>query len=155
MKIDLSKKFLNIFKSNLSLKEMHLHEPTVEKNDLIYLKKCISRREIALGKFVKKFENKISKLTKSKYVVTTNSGTSALHISCLLLGVKPNDEVLVPAFTFIATANVVKYCNAIPHFVDIEENNFGVNIPKLEKYLKKNTFKEGNCCINIIMKIYT
>ena len=148
MKIDLSKKILNIFKRNLGVKKMHLHEPTVDKNDSIYLKKCIFRKEIAIGEFVKKFEKKISKLTKSKYVVTTNSGTSALHISCLLLGVKPNDEVLVPAFTFIATANVVKYCNAIPHFVDIEENHFGINIPKLEKYLKKNTFKKNNCCIN-------
>ena len=48
MKIDLPKKFLNIFKSNLSIKEMHLHEPTVDKNDSIYLKKCIFRKDYVI-----------------------------------------------------------------------------------------------------------
>ena len=106
------------------------------------------RKEIAIGEFVKKFEKKISKLTRSKYVVTTNSGTSALHISCLLLGVRKNDEVLVPSFTFVATANVIKYCTAIPHFNDIEEKNFGINIVKLENYLKENTVIKNNVCFN-------
>jgi len=148
MNKNLSKELINIFKSNLDLKNPQLHEPTIEKDDLYNIKKCISKNHIAIGAFIKKFEKKISDLTKSKYVVATNSGTSALHISCLLLGVKENDEVLVPSFTFVATANAIKYCNAIPHFVDIEEKSFGINIVKLEHYLKKNTTIRNNICLN-------
>ena len=92
-----------------------------------------------------KFENEISKLTGAKYVVATNSGTSALHVSCILMNVQENTEVLVPSFTFVGTANAVKYCGAIPHFVDIEEEHFGINVEKLEIYLKINSlFKPLN-----------
>ncbi len=148
MKNNLALELINIFKKSINLKKINLHEPHIEKYDLNNLKKCISSNHIAQGNFIKKFEKKISGLTKSKYVVATSSGTSALHVSCLLLGVKKNDEVLIPSFTFVATANAVKYCNAIPHFVDIEEENFGVNISKLESYLKKNTYFKNKLCIN-------
>ena len=148
MKNNILNELINIFKKNIQFKSLNLHEPNLDKYDLSNLKKCISLNQIALGNFIKKFENKLSTITKSKYVITTNSGISALHISCLLLGTRKNDEVLVPSFTFVATANAVKYCGAIPHFIDIEEKNFGVNIPKLEKYLKKNTFIKGKYCIN-------
>ena len=148
MKKNISKELLNIFKKNMSFKHLNLHEPSVDKSDLNNLKKCISLNHIALGNFVKKFEEKISIFTKSKYVIATNSGISALHISCLLLGTKKNNEVLVPSFTFVATANAVKYCGAVPHFIDIEEENFGINIAKLEKYLKKNSIIKNKFCIN-------
>ena len=148
MKKNIKKELINIFKKNMSFKNLNLHEPSVDKGELNNIKKCISLNHIALGNFVKKFEKKISIITKSKYVITTNSGISALHISCLLLGAKKNDEILVPSFTFVATANAVKYCGAIPHFIDIEDKNFGINIPKLEKYLKKNSITKNKLCIN-------
>ena len=148
MNKNISKELIKIFKLNLNFKKLSLHEPPTTKDDLHNIKKCISTNHIALGTFINKFEKKISAFTKSKYVVATNSGTSALHISCLLLGVRKNDEVLVPSFTFVATANVIKYCNAIPHFIDIEEKNFGINILKLETYLKENTVIKNNVCFN-------
>tara|TARA_Y100000590_G_scaffold163199_1_gene187088 strand:+ start:25241 stop:26407 length:1167 start_codon:yes stop_codon:yes gene_type:complete len=144
----LLKELVYIFRKNINLRRLNLHEPSIHKNDLYYLKKCIYLNQIALGGFIKKFEKKLSSITKSKYVITTNSGISALHIACLLLGTKKNDEVLVPSFTFVATANAVKYCGAVPHFIDIEDKNFGINIPKLEKYLEKNTFIKNKHCIN-------
>ena len=144
----LLKELVYIFRKNINLRRLNLHEPSIHKNDLYYLKKCIYLNQIALGGFIKKFEKKLSSITKSKYVITTNSGISALHIACLLLGTKKNDEVLVPSFTFVATANAVKYCGAVPHFIDIEDKNFGINIPKLEKYLEKNTFLKNKHCIN-------
>ena len=144
----LLKELVYIFRKNINLRRLNLHEPSIHKNDLYYLKKCIYLNQIALGGFIKKFEKKLSSITKSKYVITTNSGISALHIACLLLGTKKNDEVLVPSFTFVATANAVKYCGAVPHFIDIENKNFGINIPKLEKYLEKNTFIKNKHCIN-------
>ena len=56
-------------------------------------------------------------------IILLNSGTSALHIALLLMGVKSGDEVILPSMTFVATANAVKYCNANPHFVDSRRNH--------------------------------
>ena len=123
MKNNLALELINIFKKSINLKKINLHEPHIEKYDLNNLKKCISSNHIAQGNFIKKFEKKISGLTKSKYVVATSSGTSALHVSCLLLGVKKNDEVLIPSFTFVATANAVKLTGAKPILVDVDRKN--------------------------------
>ena len=60
-------------------------------------------------------------LTGAKYAVAVVNGTAALHVALKLAGVYPDDEVLLPALTFVATANAVTYCNAVPHFVDSEE----------------------------------
>jgi perosamine synthetase len=70
------------------------------------------------GKFVKEFEAKVRRLLGVKHVIAVNSGTAALHSSLIALGVKPGDEVVVPSFTFVATANVVLACGARPIFVD-------------------------------------
>ncbi len=145
----ISKKIVKIFKKKIKLNKVYLHEPDLNKSDSVYLKDCINQNAVsAAGKFIQKFENKILNLTKAKCVISTNSGTSALHISCILMNVKENDEVLVPAFTFVATANAIKYCGAIPHFIDIEENHFGVNVNKLDNYLKEISIKKGNFCFN-------
>ena len=74
---------------------------------------------------------KIKKLTKSKYVIATINGTSALHIALKLAGVSKNDEVLIPSLNFIASTNATLYCGGIPHFIDIEETTLGVDIKKL------------------------
>ena len=149
MKNNISQQLVKIFKKNIKFKSLYLHEPDLNKDDISYLKICINKNTVStIGPFVKKFENKISKLTKSKYVVATNSGTSALHVSCILMNIKKNDEVIIPAFTFVGTVNAVKYCDAIPHFVDIEENTLGINVEKLEKYLNKIAKVKNNICIN-------
>ena len=83
-------------------------------------------------------KKKISNLTKSKYCGSTTSGTSAIQIALLASGVKPYDEVLVPSLTFVGTANAISHCGAIPHFIDSEIANFGVDVEKLRDYLKKN-----------------
>ena len=82
------------------------------------------------GFYEKKLEKKLKDLTNAKYVILTNSGTSALHISCILSNIEPGDEVLIPAFTFVASANAVKYCFGIPHFIDIEKENFTIDTDK-------------------------
>ena len=145
----ISKELIKIFKTKFKFKSLYLHEPDLDKSEINYLKNCIINNEVSTqGKFVKKFEDKISKLTGAKYTITTNSGTSALHISCILMNIKENDEVLVPAFTFVGTVNAVRYCGAIPHFVDIEEQNLGINVKKLASYLNRVTIKKKNFCIN-------
>ena len=145
----ISKQLITIFKKKIKFKSIYLHEPDLIKSDINYLKDCVRDNAVSSkGKFIKKFENKISSLTKSRYVIATNSGTSALHISCILMGIKRNDEVIVPSFTFVGTVNAVKYCGGIPHFADIEEDHFGINVRKLEKHLTKIAVKKKNVYIN-------
>ena len=89
MKNNISQQLVKIFKKNIKFKSLYLHEPDLNKDDISYLKICINKNTVStIGPFVKKFENKISKLTKSKYVVATNSGTSALHVSCILMNIE-------------------------------------------------------------------
>jgi len=84
------------------MKKLSLHEPKFNGNEFRYLKKCIKSTWISTsGAYIDKFEKKIEQYTNSKYAIACNSGTSSLHISLIVAGVKPNDEVLVPTLTFI------------------------------------------------------
>ena len=68
-----------------------------------------------------------------------NNGTSALHLSLLALGIKKNDEIIVPSLTFIASAAAIDYIGAKPIFVDIKENDWLINVDIIEKYISKKT----------------
>ena len=126
-----------------------LHEPTFDGNEWIYLKECLDSTYVSsAGKFVDKFEADLANFTGAKYAVSVVNGTAALHIALKLAGVKDNDEVLVPALTFVATANAVTYCNAIPHFVDSEESTLGMGASKLREYLQATTEQNDGVCIN-------
>jgi aminotransferase in exopolysaccharide biosynthesis len=126
-----------------------LHEPTFDGNEWVYLKECLDSTYVSsVGKFVDRFESDLAKYTGSKYAVSVVNGTAALHISLILAGVVKNDEVLVPALTFIATANAVAYCNAVPHFVDSEYQTLGMDATKLREYLNHITEQSSGLCIN-------
>jgi perosamine synthetase len=127
----------------------HLHEPLFSGNEIEYLKKTITTNLVSsVGPFVKKFEDQITKFTKSKYTISIVNGTEALHLSLVACGVKNNDEVLVPTITFVGTANAIVYSGAIPHFIDSETETLGIDPLKLEKYLKKITIKKGKFYFN-------
>ena len=127
----------------------HLHEPLFCGNEVKYLKKTIITNLVSsVGPFVKKFEDLITKFTKSKYTISTVNGTEALHLSLVACGVKNNDEVFVPTITFVGTANAIVYSGAIPHFVDSEFETLGIDPLKLEKYLEKITIKKGKFYLN-------
>ena len=122
-------------------KKTGLHEPKFDKNDIKIVSSCIKSSFVStFGKFVVKFEKSIKKITNSKYVIATNTGTSALHIALMLVGVKKDTNVLLPTLSFAATGNAVLYNNAIPIFLDSSESTFCLDEEKLEKYLKLNTF---------------
>ncbi len=134
--------FYNLLKKIIK-KKTGLHEPVFINKDFNYVKSCIKSSYVSTrGKFTNKFEKEISKITKSKYIVATNSGTSGLELALRTVGIKDNYEVLVPALTFVASVNSIKFCNAIPHFVDSETSDLGIDVLKLNEYLKKNTFKK-------------
>ena len=142
-------KFFNLRRKNLRKKYLPLHEPFISIHDQKQIIKGIKSGFVSTaGKDIKKFEQKIKKVTKSKYVISTINGTSALHIGLKVLGVKFNHEVLIPSISFVAPANAILYNGAIPHFVDSELSHFGVDPDKLDRYLKKNTYIKNNQCIN-------
>jgi perosamine synthetase len=131
----------------------HLHEPLFCGNEIKYLKKTISTNSVSsIGDYVKEFEEKIKKITRSKFAIAVVNGTSALHISLKISGVKNNDEVLVPSLTFVGTANAIAYCGGIPHFVDSEINTMGIDTKKLEEYLNKIVIFKKNQAINKFTK---
>ncbi len=126
-----------------------LHEPTFQGNEWSYLKECLDSTFVSsVGKFVDRFESELATYTGSKYAVAVVNGTAALHMALKIAGVLAGDEVLVPSLTFIATANAVEYCGAVPHFVDSEITTLGIDTVRLREYLLGNTQQSGGLCIN-------
>jgi len=145
----LPEKILNAIKKVHHDQAAALHEPIFLGNEWSYLKECLDSTYVSsVGKYVDEFEIQLSKYTNSKFVIATVNGTAALHITLILAGLKANQEVLVPTLTFIATANAVGYCNAIPHFVDVEEKTLGIDTLKLYEYLKGVTELNSGNCVN-------
>jgi perosamine synthetase len=134
-------------------KQNFLHEPFFDKIDFYYLNKCLKSTFVSTaGPFISKFEDKISKFTKSPNVIVLVNGTVALEICLRVLGAKTNDEILMPTLTFVGTANSVVHAGCIPHFIDSDKENLGIDIDKLEEYLKKNTKINKGKLINIKTK---
>ena len=128
------------FKKKLKVKKLALHTPYFEANDYKYLRECVESTFVSsqAGKFIKKFRSKILNITKAKYVVLVNSGSSGIYLSLRSLNIKENEEVFLPTLNYISNVNAVKTLNAIPHFVDSEFDSLGIDIKKLKLYLKKN-----------------
>lgn len=128
-----------------------LHEPQFSGREWEYVKECIDTGWVSsVGKFVDRFEKDLADYTGAKYAVVMVNGTAALHICYLLAGIKPNDEVLVPALTFVATCNALHYCGAIPHFIDSEIQYIGIDIDKLIIYLREIADIRNGICYNKI-----
>ena len=114
-----------------------LHEPFFNGNEKDYVVDCVESGWVSsVGQYVNLFEEKLAEYTGVKKAVVTVNGTAALHIALLLGGVEPGDEVLMPALSFIATANAVAYCGAYPHFVDSEIKTLGPDMNGLKDYLR-------------------
>lgn len=106
--------------------------PIIEKAEISAVVKVLRSGNLAQGPEVKAFEEEFAKAHNASYAVAVNSGTSALHLSLLAAGVGPGDEVLVPSFSFAATANVVKLVGANPIFVDIEQKYYCMDVDDLK-----------------------
>lgn len=126
-----------------------LHEPNFDGNESLYLNECLDSTYVSsVGKFVDQFEVELANFTGAKYAVSMVNGTAALHVALKLAGVQAGDEVLLPALTFVATANSIAYCDAVPHFVDSEERTLGIDGAKLREYLLDNTSQASGKCVN-------
>ena len=143
------KVFKKIKKKNKLKGYTPLHEPIFFGSEVLHLKKCIQSTFVSTnGKFIIKFEKLLKNFTKAKYVVPVVNGTSALHLALISLHVSRNHEVLMASLNFVASANATRYVGATPHFIDSEEDTFGIDSLKLEEYLNKNSIIKNNMCIN-------
>lgn len=116
-----------------------LHDPRFIGNEKKYLNHCIDSNFVSsVGEFVERFENMCAEYTGAKYAVAAMNGTSALHIALLLADIKPGDEVITQALTFIATANAISYTGAKPVFIDVDKETMGLSPSALEAWLKEN-----------------
>ena len=130
-----------------------LHEPTFDGNETKYVQDCIESTYVSsVGKYVDQFEIELAKHTGAKYAVSLVNGTSALHLALKLAEVKAGEEVLVQAFNFVAAANAITHCGAVPHFVDIEMENLGVDPLKLQNYLSEISEKTGEQLVNKVTR---
>lgn len=115
------------------------NQPTVGKEELDAVARTIRRKWLLAGPEVEKFEKSIATFAHKKYALAVNSGSAALHLCLILLGVKPNDEVIIPTYTNAALLNVIHYQGAKPVVVDIEKDGFNINPEDVKKKITKKT----------------
>jgi perosamine synthetase len=128
---------------------IHLHEPCFTGKEWEYTKQCLDEGMVSsVGSKVDGFERLLEEYTGASHAIAVVNGTAALHIALQLIKVKQNEEILLPTMTFVATANAVAYCNAIPHFIDCESDTLGADANKLEVYLKNNAEVRSGACYN-------
>ena len=126
-----------------------LHEPWLAGREKEFVDRCIDTGWVSsAGNFVDEFETRLADLCRTKAAIAVVNGTAALHAALTLVGVRANDEVIVPALTFVATANAVTYCGAVPHFVDCEGKHLGLDAQKLRAHLDHIAQYQNGVCIN-------
>lgn len=122
-------------------------------NEKKYLNECIDTTFVSsVGKFVDRFEEDMAAYTGAKRAVVCVSGTNALHMSLMLVGVKRDDEVLTQALTFIATCNALSYIDAHPVFIDVDKSTMGLSPDAMKDWLQKNAEVRKNTRINELDK---
>ena len=126
-----------------------LHEPCNTEKAIEYVNDCLTSGWVSsVGAYVDLLEKKLQEFTQINHAIAVVNGTSALHVALLALNVCRDDEIILPSLTFVATANAISYCGAVPHFVDCKRNALVIDVDKLDQYLKETTFLDGSVCIN-------
>ena len=121
------------------MKEIPIAKPRINWREQLAVMRVLKSGSLAQGPEVKLFEEEFSKIVGDRECVAVNSGTSALHVSLLALGIGSGDEVILPSFTFAATANVVALAGATPVFVDINPKTFCINADLIQSAISKKT----------------
>ena len=115
------------------------YEPWISKQDEKIISKTLKQSMLTLGPQLEKFENDFCKYSKARYAIAVSNCTAALHLSLMALGIKENDEVIIPDLTFVADANAVLACNARPVIADINKDNFFFSISNVKENITKKT----------------
>ncbi len=126
-----------------------LHAPLFIGNEKKYLEECIDTTFVSsVGKFVDRFEADMAAYTGARRAVVCVSGTNALHMAMMLVGVERDDEVLTQALTFIATCNAISYIGAHPVFIDVDMDTLGLSPKAVKDWLVKNAEVKNGVCYN-------
>jgi perosamine synthetase len=126
-----------------------LHEPEFGAREQALVAACLQSGWVSYaGPQVKEFEARLAATCDRRHAISTVSGTSALHAALMLTGVDRDDEVIIPALTFAATANAVAYCGAIPHLVDCDAQTLGIDPDALRKRLQDIAVPDGSVLRN-------
>lgn len=114
--------------------------PVLAGNEAAYVQECLETTWISsAGRFIGAFESAFADFCEVPHAVATNNGTTALHLALVALGVGPGDEVVVPSFTYVATANAVRYCGAEPVLADCDPRTLGLDASSVERVLTPRT----------------
>ena len=115
--------------------------PSVDLLDSKYILKCLKFNSVStVGDLVNKFEIEIEKIHETGFCALANTGTSALHLSLKALDINKNDLVITQSYSFIATANAIKYLDAIPIFLDINKDTYSLSFQSVSEFVKKHCF---------------
>ena len=148
-------KTIDFIKELYGSQNVPLAVPKFIGNEKKYLNECIDTTFVSsVGQFVDRFEKDMAVYTSAKRAVVCVSGTNALHMSLMLVGVKRDDEVLTQALTFIATCNALSYIGANPVFIDVDKSTMGLSPDAMKEWLQKNAEIRKNTRINELDKSY-
>ena len=126
-----------------------LSVPKFIGNEKKYLEECIDTTFVSsVGKFVDRFEEMVAEYTGAKKAIVCVSGTNALHMAMMLVGVERDDEVLTQALTFIATCNAISYIGAHPVFIDVDKDTMGLSPKAVKSWLEANAVIKDETCYN-------
>jgi perosamine synthetase len=126
-----------------------LHEPEFLGNEEELIRDCVRSTFVSsVGQYVDRFEREIASACGTEFGVAVVNGTAALEVALRVSGVQPNDEVLMPSLTFIATANATHHLGAVPHFVDSEERTLGLDPNALRRHLNEIAERRNGVTIN-------
>jgi perosamine synthetase len=115
-------------------------EPTLGGNEERYLLECVRTNWISsAGSFITRFEKMFAEFCGTRYAISCTSGTTALQLALYTLGIQAGDEVIIPSFTMVATANTVRHCGATPVFVDSEPRTWNVDPAKIKAAITPRT----------------
>jgi len=122
------------------LRHYPLAEPLLDGNEANYVLECVQSRWISSqGRFVRRFEKMMVELNDMPYALAVSSGTTALHLALISLGISPGDEVIVPDFTFAASANAVIHAGATPVLVDVDLQTWTIDVAAAERAITPRT----------------
>jgi perosamine synthetase len=124
-------------------REIPVSAPVINGNEWRYIKECLDTGWVSsVGGYVTRFEDAVARYLGTRFAIATVNGTCALHASLIGCGVGAGDEVIVPALTFVASANVVKYCGAEPVFMDCDPATLCLNAEKFARFVETRTIRK-------------
>ena len=121
------------------MKKINFASPVIDKVEKINVLKALNSGWLAKGAYVERLEKRICQVLKSKYSISVNNGTNAMLLILMHLGIKINDEIIVPSLCYVSPIHMIKLIGAVPIVADVNPETFQINYKKIEKKISKKT----------------